>query len=96
VAADPSGRVLHRYPAAQVLGESAGRLVLLLPDRRLLEADPATGATVADFPLAVGRERRDWQPGGWQVAGGYLAVERLAPDRPGQYFATETVILAAL
>jgi outer membrane protein assembly factor BamB len=102
VAADPSGTELRRYPAAQLLGVSGGNLVLLRPDRRLRAVDPRTGATVADFPLAVDRERVTWSPGGWQVAGGFVAVERLAdggpadPEKPGHYFGTEPVIIAAL
>jgi outer membrane protein assembly factor BamB len=99
----PAGPVeLPGYPGSQYLGESNGNLVLLRPDRHLIEVDPRTGAQLADFPLAVGTERLTWNPGRWQVTDGYVAIERLAvdgpadPDEPGYYFATETVILAAL
>jgi hypothetical protein len=92
-AADPSGSGVRRYPDAQVLGVSEGNVVLLTPGRHLLEVDPRAGATVADFPLAVGSEELDWSPGGWQVVDGHVAIERLST---GGYFSTETVIVAAL
>ena len=94
-AADPSGAVVGRYPDAQVLGVSKGRVVLLTAGRHLLEVDPRAGI-VADFPLAVGSEKLTWSPGGWQVVDGHVAVERLAADGSGDLFSTETVILAAL
>jgi hypothetical protein len=93
---------LPGYPDAQLLGESNGNLVLLRPDRHLAVIDPRTGATVREFPLAVGTERLTWKPGRWQVTHGFVAIERLAadgpadPDTAGHYFSTETVILAAL
>jgi hypothetical protein len=90
-AADPAGGV-RRYPAAQVLGVSRGRAVLLTPGRHLLAVDPRAGV-VADFPLAVGGEKLTWSPGGWQVTDGHVAIERLTADG---YFTTETVVLAAL
>jgi hypothetical protein len=100
---NPAGAVaVPGRPDAQVLGASNGNLVLLRPDRHLLEVDPRTGATLTDFALAVGTERLTWKPGRWQVTGGFVAIERLSPDGPsdpeeaGHYFTNETVILAAL
>ncbi|MET0414786.1 MAG: PQQ-binding-like beta-propeller repeat protein [Actinoplanes sp.] len=101
-AAAPRRSAAPDYPDAQVLGRSNGNVVLLRPDRHLVEVDPRTGATLAEFPLAVGTERLTWKPGRWQVTDGFVAIERLAPDGPadpetvGHYFTTETVILAAL
>lgn len=100
---DPvTGAARHDYPAAQVLGVSAGRVVLLTGDRTLLLVDPRTGRTVARFPLAYETEKLTWDPGLWQVTGSFVAVERLAPkrpdnpDTPGYYFSVDTVIIAGL
>ena len=85
-----------------VLGAVPGRAVVLTAGRHLQEIDPRTGATTADFPLRIGAEKLTWTPGGYQVAGGYAAIERLIaggptdPDAPDYYFSQETVILAAL
>lgn len=79
-----------------------GRVVLLTADRRLLVVEPRGGAIFAEFPLAYDSEKRNWDPGLWQVADGYVAVERLAecgpnnPDTPGYYFSAVPVIIAAL
>jgi hypothetical protein len=101
--ATTTGTIVRGFPAAAVLGASPGQqLVLLTPERHLLLADPHDGRIVADFPLAVDQERLAWSPGRWQVANGYLAIERLTPDGPADpdapdhYFTVETVILAAL
>ena len=87
---------------AQLLGTSRGRKVLLTVDRHLVVLDPASGARVADFPLAVGTEKLTWKPGRWQVTDGYVAIERLTADGPndpealGHYFTVDTVIIAAI
>jgi outer membrane protein assembly factor BamB len=102
-AADPvTGEVLHGYPSdSQVLGDADGRVVLLTGDRRLLTVSPRGGDETA-FPLVFDTESRDWDPGRWQVTDGYVAIERLArdrprdPDTPGYYFSYEPVIIAAL
>jgi hypothetical protein len=50
------------------------------------------------FALAVGTEKTTWTPGLWQIADGYVAVERLddpAPASVHHYFTVETVIIAA-
>jgi len=103
IAADPvTGAVRHEYPAAQVLGVSAGRVVLLTADRRLLAIDPRSGQTVTQYPMAFLTEKLTWDPGRWQVTDRFVAVERLAqdrpadPDTPGYYFSVDTVILAEL
>lgn len=76
--------------------------MLLTADRRLLVVEPRAGVTLAEFPLAYGAEKRDWDSGLWQVTDGYVAIERLAehgpdnPDIPGYYFSAEPVIIAAL
>jgi hypothetical protein len=47
-------------------------------------------------------EKLTWDPGRWQVTDRFVAVERLAtnrpadPDTPGYYFSVDTVILAEL
>ena len=100
---DPrTGAVRHDYPAAQVLGVAAGRVVLLTEDRTLLAIDPRSGRTVASYPLAYLSEDLIWDPGRWQVTDRFVAVERLArdrpdsPDTPGYYFSVDTVVLAEL
>jgi hypothetical protein len=66
----------------------------LTADRRLVLRS-ASGSAVAEFPLKTDKESSlDWVPGGWQMAGGYLAVERLKPD--GSPFAQESVLIASL
>jgi len=100
---DPrTGAVRHDYPAAQVLGAAAGRVVLLTGDRTLLVIDPRSGQTLASYPLAYLTEGLTWDPGRWQVTDRFVAVERLARDRPddpdtaGYYFSVDTVVLAEL
>ncbi len=77
---------------ATVLGSGPDTVYLLTGDRQLVAVDASTGEVRLQFPLVVNREGTDWTPGGWQVAGGYVAVERRTPDGP---FAPETVVLAA-
>ena len=102
-AAEPAGAVLRGYPGdARVLGASAGHILLLTAGRGLLVVDPRTGASRAEFPLAVGTEHLTWNPGRWQVTDGHVAIERLAvdapadPETPGYYFTVDTVIIAAV
>jgi hypothetical protein len=77
---------------ATVLGAGADIVYLLTGDRQLVAAEASTGEVRLQFPLVVGKEGTEWIPGGHQVAGGYLAVERRTPDGP---FAPETVVVAA-
>jgi len=100
---DPgTGAVRHDYPAAEVLGVSAGRVVLLTGDRTLLAIDPRSGRPLARYPLAYLGEELTWDPGRWQVTDRFVAIERLArdrpddPDTPGYYFSVGTVIIAEL
>ncbi|MCU7727237.1 PQQ-like beta-propeller repeat protein [Actinoplanes sp. KI2] len=100
---DPvTGAARHDYPVAHVLGVSAGRVVLLTADRTLLAIDPRTGLTVARYPMANENESLTWDPGLWQVTDRFVAVERLAvdrpdnPDTPGYYFSVNTVLIAEL
>jgi len=100
---DPvTGVVRHDYPAAQVLGVSAGRVVLLTADRTLLAIDARSGQTVLRYPMTFLGEKLTWDPGRWQVTDRFVAVERLAknrpddPDTPGYYFSVDAVILAEL
>ncbi|HEY0534179.1 MAG TPA: PQQ-binding-like beta-propeller repeat protein [Actinoplanes sp.] len=99
--ADP--RVSFTAPHGdQLLGFWQGRAIILTSGRHLQETNPLTGEVAVDFPLAVGTETLDWKPGLFEIADGYVAVERLAangppgPDAPDHYFTQETVIVAAL
>jgi outer membrane protein assembly factor BamB len=89
-------------PGDRLLGFHDGRAVVLTGGRHLQEIIPATGRVTVDFPLAVGTERLDWKPGLFEVADGYVAIERLTtngpadPDAPDHYFTPETVVIAAL
>jgi len=78
---------------ATVLGTGADSVFLLTGDRQLVTVDASTGEVRTQFPLAVGTEPTDWTPGSWQVADGYVAVERLAGD--GEPFTVETVVVAS-
>ncbi|WP_127498618.1 PQQ-binding-like beta-propeller repeat protein [Actinoplanes solisilvae] len=99
-----SGRPAPRLsvPAgAQLLGVSAGRTVVLTAGRHLRVLS-ASGAVLADFPLAVDRERLTWKPGLWQVTDRWVAIERRTadgpadPEAPEHYFTVDTVIIAAI
>lgn len=85
----------------QLLGVSAGRLVVLTPERHLRVLS-ASGAVLSDFALAVGTEKLTWKPGLWQVTDRWVAIERLTadgpadPSAPEHYFTVDTVIIAAL
>lgn len=72
---------------ASVLGAGPDLVLLLTGERHLVTVNASTGEVRNDFPLAYGTDHLDWQPGGWQVADGYLAVERLA-------FSPEPVVVA--
>ncbi len=81
-----------------VLGATRGAVHLLTSTRELVTLDARTGAVRSAFALAVGTEKTTWTPGLWQVADGYVAVERLddpAPASVHHYFTVETVIIAA-
>jgi outer membrane protein assembly factor BamB len=88
-------------PAGQtvdLLGAAGGRVYLLTSARDLVAVDAATGAVRSAFPLAVGTEKTTWTPGLWQIADGYVAVERLDDGDPApvnHYFTVQTVIIAA-
>lgn len=84
--------------AVQVLGGAAGKIYLLTAARDLVIVDAARGTVRASLKLATGNESTDWSPGGWQVTGAYVAVERIKDRDPASvhhYFAVETVVLAA-
>jgi hypothetical protein len=88
-------------PAGQsvrLLGSSGGRVYLLTSARELVTVDAATGAVRSAFPLAAGTEKTEWTPGLWQIADGYVAVERLDDPDPRSvhhYFTVATVVIAA-
>jgi len=97
-----AAKPLVTVPAdAQLLGLSAGRTVVLTGERHLRVLS-ASGAVLADFPLAVDRERLTWKPGLWQVTDQWVAIERLTgdgpadPDAPEHYFTVDTVIIATI
>lgn len=89
-------------PGDRLLGFWRGRAIVLTAGRHLQEINPAGGEVLADFPLAVGTEKLDWKPGLFQIAGGFLAIERLTTggpadaDAPDHYFSPQTVVIAAL
>jgi outer membrane protein assembly factor BamB len=71
---------------------------LLTSARELVTVDAATGAVRSAFPLAAGTEKTEWTPGLWQIADGYVAVERLDDPDPRSvhhYFTVATVVIAA-
>jgi outer membrane protein assembly factor BamB len=88
-------------PAGQtvrLLGSSGGRVYLLTSVRELVAVEAATGVVRSAFRLAVGTEKATWTPGLWQIAGGYVAVERLDDPDPASvhhYFTVATVVIAA-
>jgi outer membrane protein assembly factor BamB len=95
-----TGAELWRHPAADatVLG-SGPDAIHVLTDRALRTLDPSTGEERASFRPAVGTEKTDWIPGLWQVADGYVAIERLTnpdPEAHDHYFTVETVLIAAI
>jgi outer membrane protein assembly factor BamB len=97
-----TGTELWRRPdaGATVLGSGPDAVYLLTGPagaRNLVTLDPSTGAVRASFRPAVGTEKTDWDPGRWQVADGFLAVERMSTDGdPDHYFTVETVVIAAV
>ena len=96
VVASRAGRAVWRWGgAAQVLGVRAGRVALLTPERQLVVLDLAAGAQLAAFPLYVRNERVEpWKTERWQLADGYLAVERLIPEKD-TFYTTDPVVIAA-
>ncbi|MFC7534951.1 PQQ-binding-like beta-propeller repeat protein [Actinoplanes sp. GCM10030250] len=86
----------------RVLGGTARSVVVLAPANNLVGLDAGSGAVRWAFPLAFGTESTEWKPGGYRIAGSYLAMERLnedAPDDPESpvyYLTLDTVIIAAL
>jgi hypothetical protein len=97
-----TGTELWRRPdaGATVLGSGPDAVYLLTGPagaRNLVTLDPSTGAVRASFPPAAGTEKTDWVPGRWQVADGFVAVERMSTDGdPDHYFTVETVVIAAV
>jgi hypothetical protein len=83
-------RVVSVPAGVLVLGVSRGRLVTLTADRHLRVGDGQP------FPLAVGTEKLDWEPGLWQVTDDYVAIERLDEETADGYFTLDTVIIASL
>jgi hypothetical protein len=102
-----TGAELWRRPeaGAVVLGAGPDAIYLLtgpVGARNLVTVDPSTGAERGSFRPAIGTETTNWEPGRWQVADGYLAIERRGaggdpdPDAPDHYFSVETVLICAL
>ncbi|GLY97010.1 PQQ-binding-like beta-propeller repeat protein [Actinoplanes sp. NBRC 103695] len=73
-----------------VLGSAGGVSYELTAARHLLARDIATGAVREEFPLAYPHDATDWAPRGWQLADGYLAIDR------GPGFTRDQVLLAEL
>jgi outer membrane protein assembly factor BamB len=104
LAVDPvTGTVLRKSPAGtRVLGASAGRIVLLTKDLKLLQLEAGTAKGKLMFLASYGKEVRKYRVGAWQVTPKFVAIERLAPsgpdspDTPGYYYSTETVLVAEL
>ena len=96
VVASRAGRAVWRWAGvAQVLGVRAGRVALLTPERQLVVLDLAAGGQLAAFPLYVRKERVEpWKTERWQLADGYLAVERLIPEKD-TFYTTDPVVIAA-
>lgn len=88
--------------AAQVLGGTTGRVLLITPEHDLVSLDSGTGEWQFQFRLAYKKEGVDWDLGGVEISDHYLAIERLRengpddPDSPTYYYATDTVLIAAL
>jgi hypothetical protein len=89
-------------PAAVPGAAAPTSVVLLTPGRHLVVVDARTGLPRADFMLLYKSETGQWDPGRWQVSGGYVAIERLEkghpsdPDTAGYYFTERPVIIAAV
>ena len=104
-AASPDGTVLRSYRGDEwVLGGSGDKILLCTPGHYLHVVNPRSAlGTIADFALRTYDEGRlDWDPGRWQIVGRYLAIERLAtdrpvrPDQPGYFFSIDPVLIAAV
>ncbi|MFG1605778.1 hypothetical protein [Actinoplanes sp. NPDC049265] len=96
-ARDVSGRVwragrpiAYAPPSGFVLGSAGGVSYVLTPDRHLVARDETTGTVRGDFVLGYPHDRTDWTPAGWQLADGYLAIDR------GPTFTRDQVLLAKL
>ncbi|MBG0568937.1 outer membrane protein assembly factor BamB family protein [Actinoplanes aureus] len=91
-----------RSGAARILGGTSANVVLLTAGNTLVAVNARTGVEAYSFPLAYGTEKTEWRPGGYRLAGRFLAMERLnvdAPDDPESpiyYLTLDTVIIAAL
>ena len=77
-------------PGNILLGTAAGVSYELTPARHLLARDLATGAIRGDFALAFPNDPTTWTPRGWQLAAGYLAIDR------GPTFTRDQILLAKL
>jgi outer membrane protein assembly factor BamB len=92
-----TGARLDRSPAvlprpAGTVGPVTGPFEITADHRLVIRK---AGTVVADFPLKTAKESSvDWVPGGWQLAGGYLAIERLKAD--GTPFTQQRVLIASL
>lgn len=95
-----TGTPVWRWPgAATVLGDGPGRIYVLTADRDLVALDAASGAARSYGRMAVGTEKTTWSPGAWQVAGGYLAIERIADPDPSSVhhlFTVENELIVGL
>jgi hypothetical protein len=91
--------VWRRPGAATVLGGGPGRIYVLTGDRELVALTAASGVARSYGRMAVGSEKTTWSPGAWQVADGYVAIERIADPDPSSVhhlFTVETEIIAAV
>ena len=80
---------------ATVLGSGPDLVLLLTGQRHLVTVNASTGEVRNDFPLSYDRDATDWQPGSWQAADGYIAIERLSGRaEQAPYFSVEPVLLA--
>ena len=99
--AEPNGTLLRSYDdEPRLLGADGSRVLLLTAKRQVRDVDPRTGAEFGDFAMQLPNEKRNFDPGFVQVAGGYLAIERLkrsrpgGPDTDGYYFSNSPVVIA--
>ena len=103
IATDPSGAA--RWTAegsGQILGATAGDVLLLTPAHELWLLDVHTGALRTSFPLRIKTEKMTWMAGLYQVTAHHVAIERLNPagpsnpDKPDHYYSVDTNILATV
>jgi outer membrane protein assembly factor BamB len=78
-----SGVPLWRWAgAATVLGGDAGRVFVLTDDRRLVALSARTGEDHSYGRMSAATESADWSPGGVQITGDFVVVERIGDPDP--------------